>query len=64
MSTFDACSIIEDFFEEHTEEQKIQAIASLVKSGVAYQLQGFYGRLAETMIEHGYITRDGEVLAY
>lgn len=54
MDTFRACSIIEGFSgEEHTEEEHREAWQSLVDSGVVWQLQGWYGRTAQGLIEKG-----------
>ena len=42
----------------------IDLFASLIQSGMAYQLQGSYGRMANALIDKGYISRYGEVLEY
>lgn len=54
MDTYTACSIIEGFDgEDHSDEDIIDALQSLIDSGVVWQLQGFYGRLAKGAIENG-----------
>ncbi|MEU5403741.1 hypothetical protein ABZ348_31160 [Streptomyces sp. NPDC005963] len=42
-------------------EETLDLFALLIKSGMAWDLQGSYGRTAERLIEAGLITRDGEV---
>jgi hypothetical protein len=42
--------------------EAIEFIASLVKSGDAWRLQGSYGRTARALIEAGLISSDGVVL--
>lgn len=43
-------------------DEIIVLFASLVKSGLAWSLQGSYGRQAQALIEAGYISRSGDVL--
>jgi hypothetical protein len=40
----------------------INLFAELIKSGLAWSLQGSYGRTAFDLIESGMITRDGEII--
>lgn len=42
----------------------IDFFAELVKSGMAWSLQGFYGRTAASLINNGYIDKEGNVLNY
>jgi hypothetical protein len=54
MSDFDACAVIEGFDgQEHTREDVIAAFQALIDSGTVWHLQGFYGRRARALIEHG-----------
>ena len=49
---------IMDFEEGSLEENDvIELFQFLVDTGMAWQLQGFYGRTAETLIEAGYVTK-------
>jgi hypothetical protein len=41
------------------DEQTIDLFQDLINSGLAYQLQGFYGRTAEALIEAGHCIRRG-----
>ena len=40
----------------------IELFAKLIESGLAWQLQGSYGRLAQNLIDNGFISREGVVL--
>lgn len=56
-----ATGIAEGFEESSGAEQTIEAWAYLIKSGMAWTLQGSFGRAAMSMIEQGYITKEGEL---
>ena len=56
MSTYDAVMNIE-CNDECTEELYIQSFQSLIDSGAAWTLQGWYGRTAMALIEAGLCTR-------
>jgi len=43
-------------------EDTLKFFARLIKSGLAWKLQGHYGRIANTLIEEGYITKKGKIL--
>lgn len=53
MNTFDAIMRIECPDEDTTYEDQIEAVQSLIDSGLVWQLQGAYGRLAQRMIDAG-----------
>ena len=42
-------------------EQVLQFFADITKTGLVWQLQGSYGRMANTLIEEGFIDREGNV---
>ena len=46
------------------EAETLQMFAKLIESGLAWQLQGHYGRTASAMIKGGLITDRGELTAY
>jgi len=54
MDSYQACAIIEGFDgQPHTHEEGVEAMQFLINSGAAWTLQGFYGRLAMSLIETG-----------
>lgn len=53
-STFDAVMVAEGVEEVETEEEFIDAYQFLIDNGVVWQLQGFFGRTAASLIEQGY----------
>ena len=57
MDSFNAVGICEGFIEADSEEQVIQAWQYLIDAGMAWTLQGWFGRQAEALIEAGYCTR-------
>ena len=55
MTNYMAISIVEGFMEADSEEQVIEAWQHLVDTGLVWQLQGSFGRQAESLIEQGVI---------
>ena len=56
MDAFTAVGIAEGFIEADSEEQVIQAWQMLIDTGMAWQLQGFFGRTAQNLIDNGICT--------
>lgn len=56
MTTFTATMIAEGAQEAESEEQVIEAWQTLIDTGLAWQLQGFFGRQADALISHGICT--------
>jgi hypothetical protein len=56
MDTYTAVGIAEGFIEAESEEQVLQAWQTLVDTGMAWQLQGWFGRTAKHLIEEGLVT--------
>ena len=55
MDTFTAVMILEGNQDAETIEEYLEAAQVLVDTGLAWQLQGFFGRTCAALIEHGLI---------
>ena len=53
MDNYTAVAIAEGFEEAESEEQVIEAWQYLIDSGLAWSLQGWFGRTATDLIESG-----------
>jgi hypothetical protein len=56
MDSFTATGIAEGWIDCDSEDQYLQAWQMLVDTGLAWQLQGWFGRTAASLIESGAIT--------
>lgn len=56
MDAYTATGIAEGFIEADSEEQVLAAWQHLVDTGLAWQLQGSFGRTARQLINQGVIT--------
>ena len=43
-------------------EEMVELFSDLVRTGLAWQLQGFYSRTAKQLIDNGYLDYDGNIL--
>jgi len=55
MDSYNAVGIAEGFVEADSEEQVLEAWQYLVNTGMAWKLQGWFGRTAKQLINQGYI---------
>ncbi len=62
MSNLEAIDIAEGLQEPTSEEQYIAAWQHLIDTGLAWSLQGWFGRTAMRLIEDGECTAPKEVL--
>ena len=60
MDNYLAVGIAEGFEEPKNEEQFVEAWQHLVDTGLAWSLQGSFGRTAAQLIEEGIIQAKGE----
>ena len=53
INSYNAVGIAEGFIEADSQDQVIEAWQFLIDSGLAWQLQGFFGRTASQLIQQG-----------
>jgi hypothetical protein len=56
MDAFTAVGLAEGFVEAESEEQIIEAWQYLIDTGLAWKLQGWFGRQAQSLIDAGMCT--------
>lgn len=59
MDNYQAVGIVEGFIEAESEDQVIAAWQHLHDTGLAYRLQGYFGRTARDLIAAGIIVDGG-----
>lgn len=57
MDNYTATGLAEGFIEAENEEQILEAWQHLHDTGLAYKLQGWFGRTATDLIEQGLINK-------
>lgn len=45
-----------------SDPETLEMFSEMVRSGTAWSLQGHYGRTATSLIEDGWLNRDGDIL--
>ena len=55
MTDFEATGLAEGFIQAESEEQVIDAWQHLHDTGLAYKLQGWFGRTAQELLKRGII---------
>jgi hypothetical protein len=53
MNTYTAVGIAEGFIDADSEDQMIEAWQTLIDTGMAWRLQGWFGRQAQALIDQG-----------
>ena len=63
VTNYSACAVAEGFCEGEgaSIEDQMKAWSHLIKTGLCWNLQGWYGRTANSLIENGIIAVDGTI---
>jgi hypothetical protein len=59
ITNYQAVGYAEGFEEASDELDVVRAWAYLIKTGMCWSLQGFFGRTANQLIQNGYIDKNG-----
>lgn len=62
MDDYTAIMLVEGNLAPESPVQYLEAIAHLIETGLAWSLQGFFGRTCAPYIEGGIISSEGEIL--
>ena len=62
IDAYKATGIAEGFESSNNPKDEIHAWSYLIGTGLAYQLQGWFGRTANSLIENEHFTKEGKVL--
>ena len=60
MNNYTAVGIAEGFIESETYEQSLEAWQHLIDTGLAWTLQGWFGRVAASLIDEGLCTHPSQ----
>ena len=47
---------------ELSDKETLEMFSVIVKDGLTYSLQGHYGRMAEALIQNGWLDKEGDIL--
>ena len=62
MKDYDAVMIVEGVHKAESPVEYMEAVAHLIETGMAWSLQGFFGRLCSEYISAGVINSEGVIL--
>lgn len=62
ITNYQAVGYAEGFIEASDQDDVIRAWAYLIKTGLCWSLQGYFGRTAGQLIHNGIISKDGIII--